>query len=211
MCVVYLAAQDGVEGIITDASGKPAKGIQLRLNGLFKTSKTNAKGSFRIKRIREGDTLLIYPAEKQVVKIPVKPGTSLFLQMNGDFLTCKHDVNTITYMYQPAPPINYSNNLITRRQIIEFAPNNLVELLRGRIAGLQIHEMDGISKASIRGVSSLSLNTEPLFIVGSTQYETLESANNAVSIEDITEVEVKKDGSEYGMKGANGVIIIRMK
>lgn len=211
MCVVNLAAQNGVEGIITDTSGKPAKGIQLRLNGLFKTSKTNAKGSFRIKRIRERDTLLIYPAEKQIVKIPVKRGTSLFLQMNGNSLTCKCDTNTITYMYQPAPPINYSSNLIRRRQIIEFAPNNLIELLRGRIAGLQIHEMDGISKASIRGVSSLSLNTEPLFIVGSTQYETLESANNAVSIEDIIEVEVKKDGTEYGMKGANGVIIIRMK
>ena len=32
-----------------------------------------------------------------------------------------------------------------------------------------------------------------------------------LSVEDIKEVEVKKDGSEYGMKGANGVIIIRIK
>lgn len=211
LCSLTIAAQGGVEGVINDVSGKPVKGIKIRLNGLFKTSKTNSKGVFRLKRVLEGDTLLIYPTEEQVVKIPIKPDISLSLQLDDYSLSCKYGTNIATYMFQQAPKINYSNNIITRRQIMEFAPNNLIELLHGRIAGLQIQEMDGTSKASIRGVSSMSLNTEPLFIIGGTQYETLESANNAISIEDIMEVEVKKDGSEYGMKGANGVIIIKMK
>jgi hypothetical protein len=217
MCLIgvlsslVIAAQDNVEGVISDASGKPVKGIKIRLNGLFKTSKTNSKGVFRLKRILEGDTLLIYPTEEQIVRIPIKPDMSLSLQLGDHSLSCRYGTNTVTYMFQQAPKINYSNNIITRRQIIEFAPNNLIELLRGRIAGLQIQEMGGTAKASIRGVSSMSLNTEPLFIIGGTQYETLEAANNAISIEDIMEVEVKKDGSEYGMKGANGVIIIKMR
>lgn len=206
-----IAAQGNVEGVINDASGKPVKGIKIRLNGLFKTSKTNSKGVFRLKRILEGDTLLIYPTEEQIVRIPIKPDMSLSLQLGDHSLSCRYGTNTVTYMFQQAPKVNYSNNIITRRQIIEFAPNNLIELLRGRIAGLQIQEMGGTAKASIRGVSSMSLNTEPLFIIGGTQYETLEAANNAISIEDIMEVEVKKDGSEYGMKGANGVIIIKMR
>ena len=217
MCLIgvlsslVIAAQDNVEGVISDASGKPVKGIKIRLNGLFKTSKTNSKGVFRLKRILEGDTLLIYPTEEQIVRIPIKPDMSLSLQLGDHSLSCRYGTNTVTYMFQQAPKINYSNNIITRRQIIEFEPNNLIELLRGRIAGLQIQEMGVTAKASIRGVSSMSLNTEPLFIIGGTQYETLEAANNAISIEDIMEVEVKKDGSEYGMKGANGVIIIKMR
>ena len=217
MCLIgvlsslVIAAQGNVEGVISDASGKPVKGIKIRLNGLFKTSKTNSKGVFRLKRILEGDTLLIYPTEEQIVRIPIKPDMSLFLQLGDHSLSCRYGTNTVTYMFQQAPKVNYSNNIITRRQIIEFAPNNLIELLRGRIAGLQIQEMGGTAKASIRGVSPMSLNTEPLFIIGGTQYETLEAANNAISIEDIMEVEVKKDGSEYGMKGANGVIIIKMR
>ena len=206
-----IAAQGNVEGVINDASGKPVKGIKIRLNGLFKTSKTNSKGVFRLKRILEGDTLLIYPTEEQIVRSPIKPDMSLSLRLGDHSLSCRYGTNTVTYMFQQAPKINYSNNIITRRQIIEFAPNNLIELLRGRIAGLQIQEMGGTAKASIRGVSSMSLNTEPLFIIGGTQYETLEAANNAISIEDIMEVEVKKDGSEYGMKGANGVVIIKMR
>ena len=217
MCLIgvlsslVIAAQGNVEGVISDTSGQPVKGIKIRLNGLFKTSKTNSKGVFRLKRILEGDTLLIYPTEEQIVRIPIKPDMSLFLQLGDHSLSCRYGTNTVTYMFQQAPKVNYSNNIITRRQIIEFAPNNLIELLRGRIAGLQIQEMGGTAKASIRGVSSMSLNTEPLFIIGGTQYETLEAANNAISIEDIMEVEVKKDGSEYGMKGANGVIIIKMR
>lgn len=212
LCTLSLGAQDKVDGIIKDISGKPVKGIKIRLNGLFKTNKTNSKGIFQFKRIIEGDTLLIYPTEEQVVKIPIIPNSFLDVQLDEQFLRCKcNDGNMVTYIYQASPPITYSSNIITRRQIMEIAPNNLIELLRGRIPGLQIQEMDGTSKASVRGVSSMSLNTEPLFIIGGTQYETLESANNAISVEDINEVEVKKDGSEYGMKGANGVIIIKMR
>ena len=63
-------------------------------------------------------------------------------------------------------------------------------------------------QGSSRGSSSFALSTEPLFIVGGTEYNSLEEANNAVSVEDIREVEIKKDGSEYGMKGANGAIVV---
>ena len=101
--------------------------------------------------------------------------------------------------------------IITYERIRQLDVNNLIDLLRGNIAGLQINYSNGQMKASIRGSSSFALSTEPLFIVGGTEYNSLEEANNAVSVEDIREVEIKKDGSEYGMKGANGVIIIRIK
>lgn len=114
-------------------------------------------------------------------------------------------------MYQEIPGQIYNNNIITYEKIQQLDANNLIDLLRGNIAGLQINYSDGQMKASIRGSSSFALSTEPLFIVSGTEYNSLEEANNAVSVEDIREIEVKKDGSEYGMKGANGVILIRIK
>lgn len=210
-CSISIVAQDEVTGVVFDVSGKPVKNVKMRLTGLIKSNKTNSKGAFHLRKILKNDTLMVYPTDDLVAKIPLRPNTFLSLQLNKHFVRCTCDSSTISYMYQPAPKITYSSNIITQRQIIEYAPNSLIELLRGKIAGLQIQQMDGTAKASIRGVSSMSLNTEPLFIIGGTQYETLESANNAVSVEDIKEVEVKKDGSEYGMKGANGVIIIRIK
>lgn len=212
ICSISLAAQSEVTGIIIDASGKPVKNIKLRLNGLIKTTKTNSKGAFILKKVMENDTLLIYPSEELMTKIPIQPNSFLSLQLSEYSLRCKCDTVTVTYMYQQAPEISYSSSVITQRQILDFSPTNLIELLRGRVPGLQIQQMDGTSKAAIRGgMSSMSLNTEPLFIIGGSQYETLESANNAISVDNIREVEVKKDGSEYGMKGANGVIIVRTK
>lgn len=212
LCSISLAAQDEVAGVIIDAAGSPAKNVKLRLNGLIKATKTNAKGIFKLKKIMENDTLLVYPSEELIVKIPLRPNVFLSLQLTEYSLHCKCDTTTVTYMYQRAPKISYSSNIITQRQIQNLSPTNLIELLRGRVPGLQIQQMDGASKASIRGgVSSMSLNTEPLFVIGSSQYETLESANNAISVDNIREVEIKKDGSEFGMKGANGVIIVRTK
>lgn len=204
-------AQEGVTGVVVNAAGTPVKNMKYRLNGLIKFSKTNSKGTFKFKRVLEGDTLLIYSSEEQMAKIPLRPNTLLSIQLGDNFLRCKCDTTTVIYRYQVAPKIAYSSSIITFRQIQEFSPSNLIELLRGKIPGLQIQEMSGTSKASIRGVSSMSLNTEPLFIIGGTQYDSLESANNAISIDNILEVEVKKDGSEFGMKGANGVIIIKTR
>ena len=87
----------------------------------------------------------------------------------------------------------------------------MVELLRGNVAGLRIYEEGGTAKASLRNSTSFELSTEPLFIIDQTEYETLETANNSISIEDIKEVRIIKDGSGYGMKGANGVIMIKTK
>ena len=98
---------------------------------------------------------------------------------------------TITCMYQEIPEQTYNSNIITYERIRQLDVNNLIDLLRGNIAGLQIYS-NGQMKASIRGSSSFALSTEPLFIVGGTEYNSLEEANNAVSVEDIREVEIKK-------------------
>lgn len=52
------------------------------------------------------------------------------------------------------------------------------------------------------------MNTEPLFVVDGTQYENSADVDASISINDIEKIEVMKDGGAYGMKGANGVIII---
>jgi TonB-dependent SusC/RagA subfamily outer membrane receptor len=63
-------------------------------------------------------------------------------------------------------------------------------------------------KITIRGGSSFDLDNEPLFVVDGTLYESSSEVDGVVSINDIDKVEIQKDGAAYGMKGANGVIII---
>ena len=190
-------AQDNVAGVILNEKGKPAKKIKMRVKGRMKILSTSSKGIFELDNVKTGDTLLVYP--------------TYTIHLGKNSLRYATNDKTITCMYQEIPEQTYNSNIITYERIRQLDVNNLIDLLRGNIAGLQINYSNGQMKASIRGSSSFALSTEPLFIVGGTEYNSLEEANNAVSVEDIREVEIKKDGSEYGMKGANGVIIIRIK
>lgn len=52
------------------------------------------------------------------------------------------------------------------------------------------------------------MDNEPLFVVDGTLYESSSEVDGVVSINDIDKVEIQKDGAAYGMKGANGVIVI---
>ena len=204
-------AQENVTGILLNEKGKPVKKIKMRIKGRMKMLSTSSKGAFELGRIKTGDTLLIYPNRKLVAYVPMLNLPTYTIHLGKNSLRYATNEKTITCMYQEIPGQTYNNNIITYEKIQQLDANNLIDLLHGNIAGLQINYSDGQMKASIRGSSSFALSTEPLFIVSGTEYNSLEEANNAVSVEDIREIEVKKDGSEYGMKGANGVILIRIK
>ena len=89
--------------------------------------------------------------------------------------------------------------------------SNIVEYLRGRVPGLQIGPSDGASMPSmtIRGKNSINSDTQPLFIVDGVQTDNIMWINP----NDVASVDVLKDGSAaiYGVRAANGVIIITTK
>ena len=97
---------------------------------------------------------------------------------------------------------SYNSNVLTREQIQKLSANSIYDLFKGgAIPGVTVNG----DKITIRGGSSFDLDNEPLFVVDGTLYESSSEVDGVVSINDI---EMQKDGAAYGMKGANGVIII---
>jgi TonB-dependent SusC/RagA subfamily outer membrane receptor len=87
------------------------------------------------------------------------------------------------------------------------------ELLRGRIAGLEVTSTANGVRYRLRGVGSILADQEPLFVVDGvpTSAGQLNAALSGVIAEDIRQIDVLKDvasTSIYGMRGAGGVIII---
>lgn len=100
---------------------------------------------------------------------------------------------------------------------IENRPNpNVLNTVQGQLAGVNIATGSGQPGAKptviIRGVGTLNGNTDPLYVIdgfpsNSDSFRTLNS-------NDIQTLEVLKDASaisEYGARGANGVIVIKTK
>lgn len=90
----------------------------------------------------------------------------------------------------------------------------LVDYLR-RIPGLQIEERGSTVNIMIRGMSSVSGNNGPLFVINNSAIgNSYADAVSAVDVNDIKNVNVMKgpEGQQmYGMRGANGVIQIFTK
>lgn len=90
----------------------------------------------------------------------------------------------------------------------------LVDYLR-RIPGLQIDQRGSDVRIMVRGMSSMTGNNNPLFVVNNTPIgNSYSEAVAAVDVNDIKSVNVIKgaEGQQmYGMRGTNGVIQIFTK
>jgi TonB-dependent SusC/RagA subfamily outer membrane receptor len=93
------------------------------------------------------------------------------------------------------------------------AEANLEGMLEGRVAGVQIIRLagGGIS-VRIRGPGSIGGDTEPLYVVdGMLVHVTADRGLYWLSPADIRRIEILKDASTtsmYGVRGANGVVLI---
>ena len=86
------------------------------------------------------------------------------------------------------------------------AYTDMYDYLRGRVPGVNVGPDNSIT---IRGVNSINSSTEPLIILDGSPITDL----SIINPKDVESVEVLKDASSsiYGVRGANGVILITSK
>ena len=95
----------------------------------------------------------------------------------------------------------------------DYPITNITQALEGR-AGVLVNSsgMPGSSPSLlIRGISSLNASTEPLYIVDGMPYDGPLSMLNPYDIESIQILKNSSETSIYGIRGANGVVVIKTK
>jgi TonB-dependent SusC/RagA subfamily outer membrane receptor len=102
---------------------------------------------------------------------------------------------------------------ISEEKVNAAAAQTLADLLRGRVAGLQVMRTATGVTYRLRGTSSAVADEAPLFVINGvpTDADDVERALAGVLMEDIRQVDVLKDvasTSIFGSRGAGGVIII---
>lgn len=91
--------------------------------------------------------------------------------------------------------------------------STIEQLLQGRIAGLEVlRSPDGVH-IHIRGTSSINMPTDPLVVIDGVPVPPgqMQNAFAAITPDAVARVDVLKDAgatSIYGVRGANGVILI---
>ena len=127
-------------------------------------------------------------------------------------VSCSHHKAASGAQTAPLPP----GTVLTAEDIRRHPGQSLEQLLLARVPGLTIERaVDGHAKLILRGKNTIMGEDEPLFVVNGIALGPSVAGNlNAVDIHDIDTVQVLVDAaatSAYGVRGANGVIVIRTK
>ncbi len=129
--------------------------------------------------------------------------------------------------------LGYSAQEVSGKDLIESRQSNIVNALRGKVAGVQINSGGGApgqgSRIIIRGVKSLSpdRNNQPLFVIdgilidnstttvdGSGEIRGLSNRASDINPDDVESISVLRGGAAtalYGQAGSNGVVVITTK
>ncbi|MFZ9261696.1 MAG: TonB-dependent receptor plug domain-containing protein [Chitinophagaceae bacterium] len=182
---------------------------------------SNAKRKFFI---QDNNLIIFYNDPNDVLTgRPVYDTTSLALNELGKILLTKgkgaNGENGIGIEWVPkknklktADESNASSSTIDQKQLAATS-GTVVQKMQGQAAGVYVgndNSPGGVPKVRIRGISSVNSNSNPLYIVDDVPINNI----NSINPDDIASVEVLKDASStamYGVRGANGVIIIKTK
>ena len=204
-----------VKGKVIDAeSGEGLPGVNIQIKGTKRGANTTSTGEFVI-NVADKNAVLIFSFigyETQEVMI----GNRLLLNISlkaGD--KALDEVVVVGFGTQKKINATGAISTINTKELIQSPVANISNSLVGRMPGLFATQSGGEpgndgSKIRIRGVGTFSGNTDPLTLVDGIQVDNY----NNIDPNEIESVTILKDASStavYGIRGANGVLIITTK
>ena len=189
-----IQAQELTGTILKD--GKPQKNVRVWLKHNRGTAKTDKEGHFWLPRVLPTDTLVMGVSTKYDAQLLVGEHKDIIVNLEDDGFTVSGGLEEVTV-----------TDMIMRESI-----KSVFEAVRRIVPGAKI-ETDPITFKKhftiVRGRNSFRVPGPPLFIIDGIPYNNGDNIEDFLAIEDVAEVSVDRDGSGYGARGANGVVIIR--
>ena len=218
---VLMFSQMKVSGTITEGNGNPLPGVNIQIIGTTQGTTSDFDGKYQIDNVKTGSTLEFSYIGFVTQRIKVVTGT-INVAMKEDSETLE-EVIVIGYGTAKKSDLTGSANMVSAKDFNQGAIVSAQNLITGKVAGVNVTSGGGApgegASINIRGLSSLSLTNEPLFVVDGVPMDNsgVGGSRNILDIinpNDIENVVVLKDASAtaiYGSRAANGVIMITTK
>ncbi|GAB3915350.1 SusC/RagA family TonB-linked outer membrane protein [Mucilaginibacter boryungensis] len=213
-----------ITGTVTGKDdGAPIPGVTVVVAGTKSGVTTNGSGSYTIK-VPSGPQSLVFTSIGYLKKTEKITGSILNVSLESDTKSLA-EVQVVGYG-TTTKRANVGNIATVKgSEVVEQPVQNFQQALGGRAPGAQITIANGVSNTTpvfrIRGTNSISLSSQPLFVVdgvtvfaGDYGNESGGSALSNIDPNDIESIDIAKDGAAtaiYGSQGANGVVFITTK
>lgn len=201
-----------VTGTVTDVSGEPIIGANIRIKGTTTGTITDIDGNFSIEAEPQSVIEVSYIGYLTQETV-INNQKSIRFLLKEDTKTLD-EVVVIGYGVQKKADLTGSVANINTEKLNTQSNANIGQALQGKIAGVDIVSQGGAAPGSgtrimVRGIGTLN-NASPLYIVDGMYMNSIDHINP----NDIASIDVLKDASSaaiYGSRAANGVIIVTTK
>jgi len=199
-----------VTGTVTGENSTPLSGVSVQVKGTNRGTTTNSQGVFSINA--EANDVLVFSYigyDTQEVATGGKSEINVTLQPTKKEL---EQVVVIGYGTANKRDLTGSIVKVSGKEVADKPNTNPVASLQGKVAGLTVVNSGQPGQEPdirIRGTGSLN-QTKPLYVVDGIFNDNISYINPS----DIESMEILKDPSSlaiFGVRGANGVIIITTK
>jgi TonB-linked SusC/RagA family outer membrane protein len=201
-----------VKGRVTDATtGETLIGVSVSVKGTTQGTQTDVNGGYSIAAPSTATLTFTYIGyAAQDVAVGGRNNIDVKLQAKASEL---QQVVVIGYGTQRKIDNTGSVGSVKGAEIAKQASTNPLSALQGKVAGVNIINSGSPGSSpqvSIRGLGTVYGNVSPLFVVDGVWYSDVSFLNN----NDIENITILKDASStaiYGIRAANGVVLITTK
>lgn len=214
MCCAIISHAITVKGLVVDETNEPIIGATvIELGKPTNGTSTDIDGAFTIEIPAEG-TLKISYIGYTAVEVPVEGRTGISITLKSES-TSLDEVVVVAFGQMKKEAFVGSASVMKSDDLAKSQVTNAAQALAGRVAGLQLNnsssQMGSSPSITIRGVGSISSDTEPLIVVDGMPFDGSLNLINASDIESITVLKDASSNALYGARGANGVVMITTK
>lgn len=215
LSVITVGAQQRttVTGKVTDNTGVGLPGVSVLEKGTMNGTVTNLDGNYTV-TVSPTSTLVFSFIGFVSQEIAVGPQTNINVMLSEEVVGLD-EVIVVGYGTLTVKDLTSSIATIKADDLVKTPAGQAMQALQGKVAGLQVVSNGGPGNAPtirVRGIGSYpgQNNEAPLYVVDGMFYNNIDFLNPS----DIATISVLKDASAaaiYGVRAANGVILIETK
>ena len=200
-----------VEGTVHDETGAPLIGATVKVQPRGNGTVTDVDGRFRIPQVERGATLEFSymgyltqtrKADGRVISVTLQPDDKNL-----------EEVVVIAYGQQKKVTITGAVSAVNGDELLKAPVANVANALQGKLPGISVVQPSGMPgddepTIRVRGIGSLN-SADPLVLV-----DGVERPFSQIDPNEIEDISILKDASAtavFGVRGANGVILVTTK
>ena len=222
--------------VSSSEDGLPMPGVSVAVKGTTIGTITNGDGIYSV-TVPESAKMLVFSFVGMITQeVTITPGARIDVVLNPNVIGVDEVVVTAMGISREKKSLTYSATEVKSDELLKANEANVVTALSGKVAGVQVSNSSGMaggsSRITIRGVSSLQGNNQPLFVIDGVPFNNQEfnfdendedqalfygsTSNTGIDIDpnQIASMTVLKGAAAtalYGSRAASGVILITTK